>query len=102
MDHFIDTKIPKLGIFVDKNSQNDQTPFPKVGRKTPETAKMFVFCCKTVREAKKWRYAMPKWSGTQYARVEGGVTLLQGHTLPFYFKDEMTVSTNYNCLHLTF
>ena len=35
MDHFIDTKIPKLGIFVDKNSQNDQTPFPKVGRKTP-------------------------------------------------------------------
>jgi len=36
MDHFIDTKIPKLGIFVDKNSQNDQTPFPKVGRKTPE------------------------------------------------------------------
>jgi len=36
MDHFIDTKIPNLGIFVDKNSQNDQTPFPKVGRKTPE------------------------------------------------------------------
>jgi len=36
MDNFIDTKIPKLGIFVDKNSQNDQTPFPKVGRKTPE------------------------------------------------------------------
>ena len=36
MDHFIDTKIPKLGIFVDKNSQNDQTPFPKVGRKTPD------------------------------------------------------------------
>jgi len=35
MDHFIDIKIPKLGIFVDKNSQNDQTPFPKVGRKTP-------------------------------------------------------------------
>ena len=35
MDHFIDTKIPKLGIFVDKNSQNDQTPFPKAGRKTP-------------------------------------------------------------------
>jgi len=35
MDHFIDSKIPKLGIFVDKNSQNDQTPFPKVGRKTP-------------------------------------------------------------------
>jgi len=35
MDHFTDTKIPKLGIFVDKNSQNDQTPFPKVGRKTP-------------------------------------------------------------------
>jgi len=35
MDHFIDTKIPKLGIFDDKNSQNDQTPFPKVGRKTP-------------------------------------------------------------------
>ena len=37
MDHFIDTKIPKLGIFVYKNSQNDQTPFPKVGRKTPIT-----------------------------------------------------------------
>jgi len=36
MDHFIGTKIPKLGIFVDKNSQNDQTPFPKVGRKNPE------------------------------------------------------------------
>ena len=36
MDHFIDTKIPKLGIFVDKNSQNDQIPFPKVGRKTPD------------------------------------------------------------------
>ena len=36
MDHFIDTKIPKFGIFVDKNSQNDQTPFPKVGRKTPD------------------------------------------------------------------
>ena len=36
MDHFIDTKNPKLGIFVDKNSQNDQTPFPKVGRKTPD------------------------------------------------------------------
>jgi len=35
MDHFIDIKIPKLGFFVDKNSQNDQTPFPKVGRKTP-------------------------------------------------------------------
>jgi len=35
MDHFIDTKIPKMGIFVDKNSQNDQTPFPKIGRKTP-------------------------------------------------------------------
>jgi len=35
MDHFIDTTIPKLGIFVDKNSQNDQTPFPKVGRKNP-------------------------------------------------------------------
>jgi len=35
MNHFIDTKIPKLGIFVDKNSQNDQTPFPKVGRKNP-------------------------------------------------------------------
>jgi len=35
MDHFIDTKIPKLGIFVDKKSQNDQTPFPKVGRKKP-------------------------------------------------------------------
>ena len=35
MDQFIDTKIPKLGIFVDKKSQNDQTPFPKVGRKTP-------------------------------------------------------------------
>jgi len=38
MDHFIDTKIPKFGIFVDKNSQNDQTPFPKVGRKTPAAA----------------------------------------------------------------
>jgi len=35
MDHFIVTRIPKLGIFVDKNSQNDQTPFPKAGRKTP-------------------------------------------------------------------
>jgi len=35
MNHFINTKIPKLGIFVDKNSQNGQTPFPKVGRKTP-------------------------------------------------------------------
>jgi len=35
MDHFIDTKIPKLGIFVDKNFQNYQTPFPKVGRKPP-------------------------------------------------------------------
>jgi len=36
MDHFIDTKIPKLGIFDDKISQNDKTPFPKVGRQTPE------------------------------------------------------------------
>jgi len=36
MDNFIDTKIPKFGIFVDKNSQNDQTPFPEVGRKTPD------------------------------------------------------------------
>ena len=37
MDHFIDTKIPQMGIFVDKNSQNDQTPFPKIEnrQKTP-------------------------------------------------------------------
>jgi len=34
----METKIPKLVIFVDKNSQNDQTPFPKVGRKTPEVS----------------------------------------------------------------
>ena len=40
MDHFIDTKIPKFSIFVDKNSQNDQTPFPKVGRKTPGTLRL--------------------------------------------------------------
>jgi len=32
----MDSKIPKLDIFVDKNSKNDQTPFPKVGRKTPD------------------------------------------------------------------
>jgi len=38
MDRFIDTKSPKRGIFVDKISQNDQTPFPKVGRKTPDIA----------------------------------------------------------------
>jgi len=43
MDHFIDSKIPKLGIFVDKNSQNDQTPFPKVGRKTPAYRELLVF-----------------------------------------------------------
>jgi len=43
MDHFIDTKIPKLGIFVDKNSPNDQTPFPKVGRKTPVLAKIILY-----------------------------------------------------------
>jgi len=34
----METKIPKLVIFVDKNSQNDQTSFPKVGRKTPAVA----------------------------------------------------------------
>ena len=42
MDHFIDSKIPNLGIFVDKNSQNDQTPFPKVGRKTPGLCSIFI------------------------------------------------------------
>jgi len=36
MDHFIDTKITQMGIFVDKISQNDQTPFPKIGRKPPD------------------------------------------------------------------
>ena len=45
MDHFIDTKIPKLGIFVDKNSPNDQTPFPKVGRKNPGLT--VYICCAT-------------------------------------------------------
>jgi len=31
-------KKTKMGIFVDKNSQNDQAPFPKVGRKNPGIA----------------------------------------------------------------
>jgi hypothetical protein len=32
---FHETKIPKMGNFVDKNIQFGQTPFPKVGRKNP-------------------------------------------------------------------
>ena len=57
MDHFIDTKIPKLAIFVDKNSQNDQTPFPKVGRKTPVVYvlyNMWLFICDNQYRRELW------------------------------------------------
>jgi len=35
MDHFIDTKIPKLGIFVDKNSQKWSDSFSQSRQKNP-------------------------------------------------------------------
>ena len=54
MDHFIDTKIPKMSIFVDKNSQNDLTPFPKVVLKTPVLSMLQYLRCLIVHSVPCW------------------------------------------------